>query len=301
MVNIKAILGDITKQGNVDAIVNAANTSLLGGGGVDGAIHRAAGPELLEECRTLHGCKTGEAKITGAYKLPCVYVVHTVGPIWKGGNSSEDELLKNCYINSLLVAKRKGIRKIAFPSISTGVYSFPLNRAAEIAVKAVCDFVDAHPEMFDLIEWVCFDEETLEAYSKQIKKLFGESKEPVFPDEDELADKNRITVKTDWWKTLDMPEKHEVFTFKRTFSPEQMEKLKKGHIPEEMEDKWFWYMEGNTLYAHRSWTGFCIYIISFSEDGNHTVTVNRELSQYKETIIEKDEKLINNLLDWWLE
>ena len=167
---IKAILGDITKQSDVDAIVNAANESLLGGGGVDGAIHRAAGPKLLEECRTLHGCKTGEAKLTGAYNLPCKYVIHTVGPIWRGGKSSEPQLLKNCYINSLKLAEENGIRRIAFPSISTGVYSYPLEEAADIAVSAVFDFVKEKPDAFDLIEWVCFDNRTLSVYDAQIQK-----------------------------------------------------------------------------------------------------------------------------------
>ncbi len=166
---IKAVLGDITKQIDVEAIVNAANESLLGGGGVDGAIHRAAGPGLLEECRTLNGCKTGEAKITGAYDLPCKYVIHTVGPIWRGGKQSESELLGNCYINSLKLAKEKGIRRIAFPSISTGVYSFPLKNAAAIATRAVFNFAEENPESFDLVEWVCFDKETLAAYSAEIE------------------------------------------------------------------------------------------------------------------------------------
>ena len=135
---------------------------------MDGAIHRAAGRGLLEECRTLHGCATGEAKITGAYNLPCKYVIHTVGPIWRGGRNGEAELLKNCYLNSLRIAKEKGIRKVAFPSISTGVYSYPLGEAAEIAVDAVKECVSNYPDAFDLVMWVLFDERTKEAYDRAL-------------------------------------------------------------------------------------------------------------------------------------
>ena len=133
---ISIIEGDITAQ-NVEAIVNAANGSLLGGGGVDGAIHRAAGPQLLEECRTLNGCKTGEAKITKGYKLPAHWIIHTVGPVWNGGESREEEFLRRCYSNSLSLAADKKIRTIAFPSISTGAYGFPIERATRIALSSI--------------------------------------------------------------------------------------------------------------------------------------------------------------------
>ena len=168
---IETVLGDITKQTDVEAIVNAANNSLLGGGGVDGAIHRAAGRELLVECRTLNGCKTGEAKITSAYKLTCKYVIHTVGPIYSGGNSGEPQLLANAYKNSMKLALQNKIRTIAFPSISTGVYSYPLEEAAEIAIKTVNDFYLEHQNEFDCIRFVLFDARTKQAYDNAINKI----------------------------------------------------------------------------------------------------------------------------------
>ena len=171
---LTAIKGDITKIADMDAIVNAANCSLLGGGGVDGAIHRAAGPALLEECRKLGGCETGGAKITKAYNLPCEYIIHTVGPVWDGGDSNEDKLLSDCYINSLTVAMETKVRKIAFPSISTGVYSFPVSRAAQIAVRSVNDFIQKNSNCFDIVEWVLFDDETFKIYDDEIKKIGNE-------------------------------------------------------------------------------------------------------------------------------
>lgn len=169
---IKTIQGDITKITDIEAIVNAANNSLLGGGGVDGAIHRAAGPELLAECRTLHGCETGEAKITKAYNLPCQYVIHTVGPIWRGGKSNEAELLASCYYNSMKIAAENGIKSIAFPSISTGVYHFPVDLAAKIAVSTVKRFLDANPRTVEIVEWVLFDENTYSYYEKEVDALY---------------------------------------------------------------------------------------------------------------------------------
>lgn len=168
---IKFIKGDITKINDVDAIVNAANKTLLGGGGVDGAIHRAAGIKLRLECLKLHGCKTGEAKITGAYNLSCKYIIHTVGPIWQNGTNNEDIKLRNCYYNSLEIAKENGIRKIAFPSISTGVFRFPIELASEIAIETVKEFLEKNIGVFDLVEWVLFDDETYSIYTKKAKEL----------------------------------------------------------------------------------------------------------------------------------
>jgi len=168
---IKTIRGDITKITDVQAIVNAANNSLLGGG-VDGAIHRVAGPELLAECRRLHGCETGEAKITKAYNLPCNYVIYTVGPIWYGGRDKEEELLASCYFNSMKLALENGIRKIAFPSISTGVYSFPVELAAKVAVKTINRFLQDNPDSFDLVECVLFDAHTEAVYEAEVGKLY---------------------------------------------------------------------------------------------------------------------------------
>ncbi len=168
---IKTILADITKITFVGAIVNAANNSLLGGGGVDGAIHRAAGPELKEECRTLHGCPTGEAKLTGAYKLPCRYVIHTVGPVWYGGGQGEAGLLEACYRNSLRLAAAAGVRSVAFPSISTGAYAYPVNEAATIAVRTVVDFIKCNPDKFDLVVWALFGEETMRGYDWALNEV----------------------------------------------------------------------------------------------------------------------------------
>ena len=159
--------GDITDYA-VDAIVNAANTSLLGGGGVDGAIHRAAGPGLLEECRKLNGCPTGEAKITGGYHLPAKHVIHTPGPVWRGGTHGEAELLSSCYRNSLELAAAHGCRTLAFPSISTGIYSYPLGQAAAIAIRTIAQVLAEQPAI-TAVTMVCFDETTRQAYQSALQ------------------------------------------------------------------------------------------------------------------------------------
>jgi O-acetyl-ADP-ribose deacetylase len=168
MIKLSLIKGDITKL-KVDAIVNAANSLLLGGGGVDGAIHRAAGPGLLSECRNLGGCPAGEAKITSGYNLLAKFVIHTVGPVWHGGGNGEDRILMNCYINSLTIAENLKIQSIAFPNISTGVYNFPKNRAAGLAIQAVKEFSSAS-EYIEEVIFVAFDDENYGIYKELLMK-----------------------------------------------------------------------------------------------------------------------------------
>jgi O-acetyl-ADP-ribose deacetylase len=162
---IQVLQGDITKQA-VDAIVNAANTSLLGGGGVDGAIHRAAGPALLAECRTLHGCPTGDAKLTKGYRLPARYVIHAVGPVWQDGQHGEPELLANCYRRALELATENNLFSIAFPNISTGVYGYPKDKAADVAIASVRQFLQQSTSVHT-VHFVCFDAENYQLYQQK--------------------------------------------------------------------------------------------------------------------------------------
>ncbi len=167
---IEIVEGDITTQ-RVEAVVNAANTSLLGGGGVDGAIHRAAGPRLLAETRQIGGCPTGQAKVSRGYDLPAKYVIHTVGPVWRGGRKSEDKLLADCYRNSFAAARKLGVKSVAFPSISTGAYGFPLERATEIALRETAKFLETDP-FLNKVVFVCFGDEAYETYRRVAARLF---------------------------------------------------------------------------------------------------------------------------------
>ena len=166
---IQIVEGDITRS-DADAIANAANTSLLGGSGVDGAIHRAAGPQLLAECRTLHGCETGKAKITKGYNLKARYVLHTPGPVWHGGTHGEPEKLAGCYRSCLELASQYGCKTVDFPSISTGVYGYPVDRAAKVALGAIAEYLGAHPEI-ERVRMVCFDSRTKSAYDEALSDL----------------------------------------------------------------------------------------------------------------------------------
>jgi O-acetyl-ADP-ribose deacetylase (regulator of RNase III) len=166
MTLLRTVQGDITKLA-VDAIVNAANSSLLGGGGVDGAIHRAAGPDLVFECRLLGGCKTGQAKLTKGYQLPAKFIIHTVGPVWRGGSSGEPELLASCYRKSLEIAAHRELRSIAFPSISTGIYGYPIEDAAQVAIETVKSFVEM-PSAIEEVIFCCFSKGDYELYRERL-------------------------------------------------------------------------------------------------------------------------------------
>jgi O-acetyl-ADP-ribose deacetylase len=282
---IELKLGDITHEA-VDAIVNAANEGLLGGGGVDGAIHRAAGPELLAECRALGGCPTGEARITRGYRLPARHVVHTVGPIYDGGGAGEGVLLSRCYWSSLKLCEEAGARTVAFPAISTGIYGYPPAQAARIALRAVSVHLQ-RSRAIDRVVLVCFGEQALQAYR-------AAAAEPQPP-----AEGARATA-ADWQLSPPSPLRAPLLLSK-AFTAAQYARLQRGLIPKEMEDKWFIYLEGSWLHLHRSWTGTWIYgaRLAPDEDGQRVIEawVNRDPAEYRGTDTAHDASLLGRLID----
>ena len=270
---------------DTDAIVNAANEALAAGGGVCGAIFKAAGyKELQAACDEIGHCETGGAVITPGFRLRAKYVIHAVGPIWRGGKSGEPEKLESAYKTALEIALANNCRSIGFPLISAGIFGYPLDRAWYDALSACREFLDAHPHAGLHIIFAVLDD-----------KIMAAGKENMISSGARFY---KIAEKSDW-KTCEMPKRQETFILHLELTDGQMENLRHGNIPKEMEDKWFWYMEGNTLYAHRSWTGYCIYRIDFKPDNHHVVTANRDPEQFTNTSVEEDKKHIIDLLNWW--
>ncbi len=269
---------------DTDAIVNAANEGLWAGGGVCGAIFRAAGHDRLQAaCDKIGHCDTGSAVITPGFDLKAKYIIHAVGPRWRDGRHHEPELLYGAYMSALELAVNNGCKSIGFPLISSGIFGYPAEQAWRKALRACCDFLEKGNRIDVVFAVLSADSAALG--EKTLK---------------EIAPQRRAAVKSDW-KTSEMPPQRESFTLDRAITPEQMKALRKGNVPRGMEDKWFWYMEGDTLFAHRSWTGYCIYRIDFSPDGRHQVTVNRDPEQYASNGVDEDRETLNKLLDWWTE
>lgn len=268
-----------------DAIVNAANEALAAGGGVCGAIFKAAGyKEFQQACDKYGHCNTGDAVITPGFSLKAKHVIHAVGPRYSDGRHGEPELLKSAYKSALELAVTNGCHSIGFPLISAGIFGYPLIDAWNIALDACSSFLKNLKDYQLNIIFAVLSDEIIKAGKECLK----EGKASVF----------KRAERSDW-KTTSMPKRNSVFTLERTFTKEQMSSLRKGHIPEEMEDKWFWYMDGSSLYAHRSWSGFCIYKIDFKDNGHHVVTVNRDEEQYGCKSDEEDLERVNDLLDRW--
>ena len=270
---------------DTDAVVNAANEGLLAGGGVCGAIFRAAGAGRLQEaCGKIGHCDTGSAVITPGFDLKARYIIHAVGPRWMDGRHKEPELLYGAYSKSLELAVANACRSIGFPLISAGIFGYPVQGAWRQALNACGDFLDRHKEFSMDIVFAVLSDEIFKAGRKALREGG--------------ASRYKIAERNDW-KRCDMPLQHETFLFRRPFTPQQMAALRHGNIPQAMEDKWFWYMEGDTLFAHRSWTGFCIYRIDFKPDNDHAVTVNRDPEQYSCVSTDEDARQLNELLDRW--
>ena len=269
---------------DTDAIVNAANEGLWAGGGVCGAIFRSAGHDQLQRaCNKIGHCPTGSAVITPGFHLKSKYIIHAVGPRWRDGKHKEPELLYSAYYKSLELALKNNCRSIGFPLISAGIFGYPLKGAWHQAITACVDFLDQHRKASMEIVFAILSDDIIKV-GQQMLLEYGSA--------------YKIAERYDW-KSIEMPSKHDTFVLHRPLNPQQMKALRRGNIPKQMEDKWFWFMEGDTLFAHRSWTGYCIYRIDFGPDGNHKVTVNRDPEQYTCVSIEEDAEKLNKLLDWW--
>lgn len=270
---------------DTDAIVNAANEGLWAGGGVCGAIFKAAGHQQLQEaCNEIGHCDTGSAVITPGFRLKARYVVHAVGPRWRDGRHREPEQLYGAYYKSLELAAARHCSSIGFPLISAGIFGYPVEGAWRQALAACGDFLDRHKELPLDVVFAVLDDEILKEGRKALK---GSG-----------ASRYKIAERNDW-KTVELPRQRETFILRRTFTPSQMAALRRGNVPQAMEDKWFWFMEGDSLFAHRSWSGFCIYRIDFKPEGKHLVTVNRDPEQYGGTDAAEDAENLNKLLNWW--
>lgn len=269
---------------DTDAIVNAANEGLWAGGGVCGAIFRSAGHDQLQRaCNKIGHCPTGSAVITPGFHLKSKYIIHAVGPRWRDGKHKEPELLYSAYYKSLELALKNNCRSIGFPLISAGIFGYPLKGAWHQAITACADFLDQHRNASMEIVFAILSGDIIKVGRETLL---------------EYGSAYKIAERYDW-KTTEMPGKHDTFVLHRPLNPQQMKALRRGNIPKQMEDKWFWFMEGDTLFAHRSWTGYCIYRIDFKPDGNHIVTVNRDPEQYTGTSAAEDAESLNKLLNWW--
>ena len=277
---IEILLGDITKISS-DIIVNAANKYLRKGGGVCGAIHRVAGPDLERSCTDLGGCETGSAKLTPAFNLPALFVAHAVGPMWNQGESKEEDLLFSCYTTCMDLAIQQNARSISFPAISTGIYNFPLAIATSIALDAVQIFA----EHDIVVRFICFDQGSYDLYHEEYNQRT--------PKTSQFANASS-------WNTQPLSEQNSTFESNISYTTEQMKHLRKGLIPEQMEDKWFFYWSHNRLYAHRSWTGYCIFVAHFQPQSNGSVLnkiqVCRDENQYTGSNDKSDQRLLQHLI-----
>jgi O-acetyl-ADP-ribose deacetylase len=264
--------GDITTDADADAIVNAANSSLLGGGGVDGAIHRAAGPDVLSECRLLGGCETGDAKVTGAGQLGAKRIIHAVGPVWQDGRHGEPELLASCYRRSVELASASQCERVAFPAISTGVYGYPIPEAADVAVKATYLALADHPEVQEARFWL-FDETTHAIFLDSLLVLRAAVSVGAALNPDPGAALPPVQ-RSYFGEELSSMSEEQPLAYSRRLTAEEAARLRRGHVTHGMEDKWNYFVEDNRLHMHRSWTGNHIFsaTLRVQADGGTEVT-----------------------------